>query len=231
MSVDAPLQPGKEAQRPNDNERYIAPTPHETLQKALYGEGVGIIENLGVSAEDRAAMKAALDGEEGYSSDGELHVQYGPFENRATEEKIAGPVVKKLLALLELKGEHRPANILYNVYVTGAGFERHFDSGGADSPQHDGLPDMDQLSIVYVREGERPLYVWSPGVTDKENPGQPPFVIQTAADMAVMIRGGAIVHDDHTYPAILHEVPPLEEGTSESVVFELHTPFLADGAE
>ncbi len=222
MSVDTIQHPEREAQTPNDNERFKAPIALETLKKAQYGEGVGIIEGLGIPEETRAAMRAALQGQEAYSSDEKLLVQYGPFEDRAVEDGVVGPVVAKLLELLELDGEYVAANTLYNVYATGAGFARHFDSGAADMPEHPGRPDIEQLSFIYIAEGDRPLWVWPPGVTELENPGQPPFVIQTAADMVIAVRGGAIVHQDQTYPAILHEVPPLEQGTSESVVFELH---------
>lgn len=191
--------------------RYETLDMDEGLNRAIFGEGLAVMPNLGLSNEDRKRMIKLILANNSWIKDS--RDENGPEYCSGIDSTIID-ILKQPLAdiISRFLGEpYGLVNASINHYTPGTYLSPHFDFG-RELDTTMGEP-AEGLTIIYVLDGYKDLVVWPrlPGELQ-----QSPVTIRQSPDMAVILRGGAFEKDGLIYPAILHAVPPVSE---ESTIF------------
>jgi len=192
-------------------ESFVKPDATEAIKEALYGDGVAIVENLGVSDDIRAGILDMIRNQEtpasfdtGWNAGVEFYNDFDPLDIMP----ILDPILTGVASYHEQTGQ--PAqdlaavNLQINAYKPGVKLDPHLDyefTHIADDSEYEAV---ESLTIIYVMDGEKELMVW-PQAADQDR--QSPRLIRQHPDMMIVMRGGSFEENDRVYPSLWHAVP------------------------
>lgn len=208
-----------ESQLSSEAQRYVVPTVREAFGQALYGEGLAIVEHLGVPEEIREKVHQLILRSK-YDDQGRspglirYYMEFDPIDMYPITNRIFNAEPLPVLYDIAL------VNQQYLVYLLGGSIPPHYDFGVKDEPFNQYF-DERAITILYVTKGTKQLEVWPEGEDEKD--GKRGVLIDQSPDMLICLRGGAIMHAGVLRPAIRHAVP---ETIAESAVltFDMAAP-------
>lgn len=189
-------------------------TVAEACERALYHEGIAVVENLGVPPEVIEALHTKLTAEQVEPMEEEFQLGTKIYYGFEPEDTVG--VLNYILSdeSQPFSEPYDAVNMQYNVYQPGARFGRHTDMGGdmlgAEPPE--------ALTFIYVTKGQKQLRVWLAGQESNTSAGTE---LTQTPDMLIVLRGGEFISDQILYPGIMHEVPEVTEGESAILTFEI----------
>jgi hypothetical protein len=140
---------------------HHAASAAEAFERALYGDGVGVVERVGVSDDVRQTMLAKITQTESKRLDNNWQHQIDQYTefDPADITPILEEIIPGLVELLEQQNQdtepYDAVNLQLNRYQTGSALEPHFDfSEEYWTPNNPNEP-IKSLSIIYVVDGGR----------------------------------------------------------------------------
>jgi hypothetical protein len=200
---------GPEYMQPAEHTTFAEPDFVAACERALYGDGIAVVERVGLSEETRSQVRTVvLADEPDVEMDDDYFVNIRYFSSFNPEE--IAPVLDATLAIGNFDEPYDAVNMQVNQYGADgrpSGIGPHYDFGNADGALGGGA-DLEALTIIYVLSGTKTLTVWphSPG-----SDAGLPQTIRQQPDMLIVLRGGAIDVDGQLHSALRHQVPVQSE--------------------
>jgi hypothetical protein len=191
----------------------------EAFERALHGDGVGVVYPLGIDLETRQHMHEQVVDEV---------VKEAVMKERANKiQYILGfdPVIFEPLysrCLVDNESLSEPmiaANLAYMMYPPESFLPAHYDFTSGTRIEPNLLPE-ESLTIVYVTSGTKRLWVEIEKKYVQDEPTK--RELTQYADMLIVFRGGTLMDGDQIRQAIWHWVPELrDDEIAASVTFDL----------
>ncbi len=195
-------------------------TVNEAFERALRGDGVGIVYPLGIDLATCQHMHDQAIGEflEGTAQQQEANsIKYLLGLN----PEIFEPLYSK--CLVDNDALSKPvvaANVMYMMYPPGAALASHYDfvNGEMSGPDYSV---EENLTIIYILAGTKRLSVFSEGAPS-QTAGPQTHEVTQRADMLIVLRGGTFMDGAQVRHAVCHGVPELrKDEIASSVTFDL----------
>jgi hypothetical protein len=191
----------------------------EAFERALHGDGVGVVYPLGIDLATRQHMHEQVVDEatrETAQQNKEHNVQY----IEGFDPSIFEPLYSKCLVDNDSLSEPMvAANLAYMMYPPESFLVPHYDFLNGAMAVPDLLPE-ECLTIVYVTSGTKRLWVQLERQYAQDGPREQELT--QYADMLIVFRGGTLMDGDQIRQAIWHWVPELrDDEIAASVTFDL----------
>jgi hypothetical protein len=198
---------------------HLCQDVHEAFDRAMHGDGVGVVFPLGIELSTRQHMHeqvvdALTEGVAQHNEATKIQYVFG-FDPGVFE-----PLFSKCLVDNDsLSQPMVAANLVYMMYPPGAWLDEHYDFNNCMVGDADWLPE-ESLTVVYVLSGTKRLGVEIPAADSVEAELSKREITQFA-DMLVVFRGGALMDGQDIRKAVWHWVPELRgDEIAASVTFE-----------
>lgn len=225
IAMERPFRQFEPRETPPAPDAEVAEVSHrcydvqEAFERALHGDGVGVVYPLGIDLATRQHMHEQVIDEisketvQQNIADKVQHI-YG------FDPAIFEPLYSKCLVDNEsLSKPMIAANLDYMLYPPESFLAAHYDFPNQTMIAPYLLPE-ESLTIVYVVSGTKRLWVQLEGKYVKGEPTK--RELTQYADMLIVIRGGSLMDGDQVRQAIWHWVPELrDDEIAASVTFDL----------